>query len=139
MGREMKKLAAFLLFVVMSSVAAAESVVIVHPSNTNAIDAGAISKLFLGKSQKFASGDEAVPVNIESGPVRESFDQAVLGKSEAQLKAYWAKLVFTGKGSPPKAVASDADVKALIAANPNMIGYISSASADDSVKVVLSF
>ncbi len=135
----MKKITAILLFVLLSGTAVAESVVIVHPSNANAIDASAISKLFLGKSQKFSSGDEAVPVNIESGSVRESFDQAVLGKSEAQLKAYWAKLVFTGKGSPPKEVASDAEVKALIAANPNMIGYISSASADDSVKVVLTF
>lgn len=137
----MKKITAILLFLLFSgsSVAVAESVIIVHPSNANAMDVAAISKLFLGKSQKFPSGAEAVPINIESGGVRESFDKDVLGKSEAQLKAYWAKLVFTGKGSPPKEVATDADVKALIASNPNMIGYISSASVDDSVKVVHSF
>jgi ABC-type phosphate transport system substrate-binding protein len=48
-------------------------------------------------------------------------------------------LIFTGKGTPPKQSGSDADVKALIAKNPNMIGYIDASAVDGSVKVVHKF
>ncbi len=133
------KITLVMALVSFSSFVSAENVVIVHPSNGSAVDAGIISRLYLGKAKSFPSGEQAVPVNQAAGAVRESFDQGVLGKSASQLQAYWSKLVFTGKGSPPKDVGSDAEVIALISANPNMIGYVSAASADASVKVVHSF
>ena len=53
-----------------------------------------------------------------------------------QLKAYWAKLVFTGQGTPPKEVDNDAAVLKLVAENPNIIGYIDAAAVNSSVRVV---
>lgn len=55
------------------------------------------------------------------------------------MKAYWSKLVFTGKGTPPQEVPGDAEVKALIGSNPSTIGYIDAGSVDASVKVVHKF
>ena len=47
----------------MSHLAIADIAVIVHPSNANAMDASAISRLFLGKSKKFPDGTVAIPLN----------------------------------------------------------------------------
>lgn len=127
-----------LLTVVAVGAVQAEVAVIVHPSApTDSLSEDDISKLFLGKAKSFPSGESAVPINQNEGSaVREKFNEAVVKKSASQLKAYWSQLVFTGKGTPPKDVGEDADVKKLIAANPNMIGYVDGGAVDGSVKVV---
>lgn len=118
----------------------AEVAVIVHPDNGADISAKDIERIFLGKSKSFSGGGEALPINqTDSSPVRESFDTGLLDKTPAQMKAYWSKLVFTGKGTPPKEVSGDDEVKALISSNPNTIGYVDAGSVDGSVKVIHKF
>jgi len=118
----------------------AEVAIIVHPSNTNSLNSSEISRIFLGKKRSFPDGSEAIAVDQKEGsPSRNSFVTNVLKKSGQQMKAYWAQLLFTGKGRPPKEVGEDGDVKRLISQNPALIGYIDSSKADDSVKVVHKF
>ncbi|WP_448563509.1 phosphate ABC transporter substrate-binding protein [Thalassotalea ganghwensis] len=114
-------------------------VVIVHPSNGAALDSSAIKKVFLGKSKSFPDGAQAVPLDLEGGDVREQFINSMLGKSESQLKAYWSKLIFTGKGQAPKSVASEAEAVKLVSQNPNLIAYVSDGAVNDSVKVAAKF
>ena len=116
----------------------AEVAVIVHPSSGVAsMTDDDVARIFLGKSNNFPGGAQAVPVNQDEGsPVRDKFNEAVCKKNASQYKAYWSQLVFTGKGTPPKDAGKDAAVKALIAANPNMIGYVDASAVDSSVKVV---
>ena len=128
------------LLLLISYAVKADVVVIVHPSNSVDFDQSSISKLFLGKAKKFNDGNQAVPINQEeSSAARVSFNSAVLSKSGSQLKAYWSKLIFTGKGSPPQEVSNDAEVIDLISKNPSMIGYVDSASLTDAVKSVGKF
>jgi len=123
-----------------SALASAEVAVIVHPSNTATLDQAEIARLFTGRGASFNNGSKATPVNLaDSAAARAEFDSKVLGKSSSQMKAYWSKLVFTGKGTPPKEVATDADVKAAVAADASAIGYIDAAAVDGSVKVVAKF
>ena len=126
------------LGILFSMQAAAEISVVVHPSSSvQALSADEVSRLFLGKAKSFPGGAQAVPVNQDEGnPARAKFNETVCKKNASQYKAYWSQLVFTGKGTPPKDAGDDAAVKALVAANPNMVGYIDSASVDASVKVV---
>lgn len=113
--------------------------VVVNPANGNALSAKEISRIFLGKRKSFPNGSQAIPVNqVEGSPIRAAFNSTVLKKSPQQIKAYWAQLLFTGKGTPPKDVSA-AEVKKLVAENPNLIGYIDSADVDSSVKVVHQF
>lgn len=113
--------------------------IITHPSNDASINAKQISKLFLAKSKKFPGGGEAVPIEQSDGsPTRAQFHKSITKKDEAQLKSYWSRIVFTGKGQPPKEVDSDSEVMALISKNPSMIGYVDSSAVDGSVKVVLT-
>ena len=118
----------------------AEIAVVVHPSNASAIDSSAISRIFLGKMKSFDGGGQAVPITQEgSNAATDEFNSKVLNKSGSQLKSYWSKLVFTGKGTPPKVVANDAEVINLISTNPNLIGYIDAAAVTGSVKVIAKF
>ena len=67
------------------------------------------------------------------------FYAKALEKSDSQLKAYWSKLIFTGKGTKPDSVKNDVAVIELVSKNPNIIGYIDSASVGPGVKVVAKF
>lgn len=107
--------------------------VIVNPKNASTPSQDQIANVFLGKSNEFLGVDQS-----EGRAVREAFYQKVTGKNGTQLKAYWAKLVFTGKAQPLKELNSDLEVKRFVASTPNAIGYIEKESVDGSVKVVLT-
>ncbi|MEC8428510.1 MAG: phosphate ABC transporter substrate-binding protein [Pseudomonadota bacterium] len=114
--------------------------VIVNPANGNALSGADVTRIFLGKKKSFPDGSEAIPVDqAEGSATRSTFVSTVLKKNDQQIKAYWAQLLFTGKGTPPKEVGSAADVKKLVSENPALIGYIDSSEVDDSVKVAYEF
>jgi len=115
----------------------AEVEIIVHPSNATSLDKDSIQRIYLGKTRAFPGGGEAVPITLPSADAAtEDFTSNVLSRTPQQLKAYWAKMVFTGKGTPPREVANAEEMKKLISSNPSLIGFIPAGSADASVKVV---
>jgi ABC-type phosphate transport system substrate-binding protein len=115
----------------------ADIVVIVHPGNDADLNQKMVKRIFLGKEKKFSNGKEALPINqVPASNARGSFDTDTLGRSSTQIAAYWSKLVFTGKGIPPKELDNDAAVLAIVADNPNAIGYVDSTSVSDAVKVI---
>jgi len=132
-----------LLFVysfLMVSTCYAGVAVIVHPSNSNVTTEDDIVRIFLGKKTTFADGSEAIPVDqTEGSPTKAFFTQTVLNKNDQQIKAYWAQLLFTGRGVPPKSVGQDVDVKKLVAENPSLIGYIDASDVDASIKVIAEY
>ena len=136
--RKLLTMFAVITAVSFSAMSFAEIAVIVHPSTGfSSLTEDDVSRIFLGKSKSFPGGAQAVPVNQNEGAAaREKFNESVCKKNASQYKAYWSQLVFTGKGTPPKDAGDDAAVKALVAANPNMIGYVDAAAVDASVKVV---
>ena len=122
-----------------ASLAQAETALVVNPVNKDTIGLEDAERLFLGKVKAFPSGAAATPLNqAEASPAREAFDAAVLKKSASQLKAYWSKLIFTGKGNPP-AEMDAAGVKAKVAGDPTAIGYIDASEVDGSVREVARF
>jgi len=136
----MKVITILALLTLFSAAANASVAVIVHPSNANALDDKNISRIFTGKEKSFPDGSKALAINQEEGsPFTDEFNRKVLNKSSSQLKAYWSKLLFTGKGTPPREVSNDTEVMELIAANPNLIGYVDASKVDSSVKVVATF
>lgn len=114
--------------------------VIVNTANSAVIDEGDLSRIFLGKIKKFSSGDKITIVNLKyNQATRNEFEEKALNKKASQVKAYWSKLMFSGKGKPPKELASDKDIIDFVAANTGAIGYISSDSVNDSVKVIKTY
>ena len=123
-----------------AATAAADVVAVVSARNPVAtMSKNQIANIFLGKTSHFPEGGQAVPIDqAEGAAAREEFYLNFTGKSPAQLKAHWAKIIFTGRGQPPLEVANDAELKKRIAENPNALGYIERTMVDDSVKVVLT-
>lgn len=136
----MKKVIYTLALLFASQSVFAEVAVIVHPSNASSISEAEVARIFTGKMKSFPGGGQAIPINLSSNsPSTNEFNEKALNKSNSQLKAYWSKLVFTGKGTPPKEVDSDAEMLSLISNNPSFIGYIDSSAVTDAVKVVAKF
>lgn len=118
--------------------AAAEVVVIVNKSGPDAMTKEQISDVFLGKASTLPGGASAAPYDLpEASPLREEFYTKATGKSAAQVKSYWAKMAFTGKGTPPKEGTS-AEVRKAVASTPGAIGYVEKSAVDGSVKAVLT-
>ena len=118
----------------------ADVAIIVHPTNMATMDTAEIAKLYLGRSKSFSDGTAAIPLaQNESSATTPIFNDKVLNKTGSQMKAYWSKLVFTGKGTPPKELLTDQEVIDLVSQNPSMIGYIEKESVTSAVKVVVTF
>jgi ABC-type phosphate transport system substrate-binding protein len=137
--RSLKTILSVCALTLAAAGANAEVVVIVNPKNPAAnLSAEQVAALYLGNSNTFPDGGAAALADQpESAGIRGTFYEKATGRSAAQAKATWARLTFTGKGTPPKELKSDADVKAFVASDPKAIGYIDSSAVDGSVKAVL--
>ena len=129
-----------LLFGLALQAQAQEVVAVVSSkSPVTALDSAQVADIFLGKTTRFPDGSPATPIDLnEESALRERFYTQYTGKSPAQVKAHWAKIIFTGRGQPPRQALSTAEAKKLIAENPNAIGYIDASQVDNSVRVLAS-
>jgi ABC-type phosphate transport system substrate-binding protein len=120
---------------------AAEDVVAVVSAKSpiTSLNSSQVADIFLGKTSRFPDGTLAVPIDLpEESPVRERFYAEYTGKSPAQVKAHWSKIIFTGRGQPPRQVDNGAEAKKVLSENPNAIAYIDSKLVDGSVRVLAS-
>lgn len=127
-----------LLLSLGSSAAISDVIPVVSSRSTvSALSNSQLVDIFLGKTNQFPNGEQAIPIDqAEGSEVRDEFYQKFTSKSAAQIRAYWAKIIFTGKGQPPKEASSGERVKKLIAENPHFIGYIERSALDASMKMV---
>ena len=129
---------AMTLFMGVAS-ASADVVVIGNKGlSASSLTAAQVKSLYTGDTKSLPDGTKAKIIDLEVGSAsRDEFYQKVVKKTPKQMKAHWAKRIFTGKGSPPRALGDDASVKVWVARTPGGIGYVDEASVDDSVKVLL--
>jgi ABC-type phosphate transport system substrate-binding protein len=121
-----------------SAAANADVVAVVSiKSPITALTQNQIGDLFFGKASHFPNGVQAMPIDQQEGsPARDAFYLRVAGKSAGQIKAYWSKIIFTGRGQPPPTVSNNVEMKKCISKNPTAIGYIDREAVDSSVRVV---
>ena len=120
-----------------SSAMADVAPVVSAKSSIQSLSKNDISDIFLGRKIRFPNGQQAVPLDLQVGSVsRDEFYTSVVGMSAVQLKAHWSKIIFTGRGKPPKAIADGIALRKLIASDVQSIGYIDRELVDDSVRVV---
>jgi len=126
--------------IVFSSSTQAGISVIVSPDNeTSSMSKEEVARLFLKKSKSFKSGEKAEPFDQGKGnDARISFYKNVVGKGPSQLMAYWSRMIFTGKGTPPKELDDNENVINFVSNNINAIGYIDASFVDSRVKVLLT-
>jgi ABC-type phosphate transport system substrate-binding protein len=141
----MKKSYKFLFMFVMPMLAgitatanAAGVIIAAKGSGATELSPEEAKKIFLGREPRL-NGESVVLIFQRQGPIRDEFESKVLQRTGADLTAYWAKLIFTGKANAPIEVGGDADVKAKINSTPGAIGYVSDGAADGSVKVLYKY
>ncbi|MGA7595974.1 MAG: phosphate ABC transporter substrate-binding protein [Gallionella sp.] len=134
------RLSLVLLLAMFAASAHAEVVVIVSAkSPVTSLTAEQTAKIFLGKTSTFPDDGVAYPIDqAEGSEARNEFYANVVHKNPTQLSAYWARVIFTGNGQPPVALAGNVTVRSVVAKNRNAIGYIDKRYLNRSVRVVLS-
>jgi TonB family protein len=127
------------VIVVVSLNVSAESVKIIANSNvqTDEISALEIRSLFLQEKNSLKDGTRIEPVLERGGPTHEAFLKKFLGQNDDRLQRYYQTLVFTGKGSMPKALGSDAEVVAYVARTKGAIGYVGGETNAEGVKTLI--
>lgn len=114
------------------SISAQAQVAVVMAPSASAMTKEQVANLYLGRSAELTLLD--LP---EGSATRDLFYKKATDREPAQVKSTWSRIVFAGKGTPPKEVADAAAVKKAVAADPKAVGYIEKAAVDGSVKVVL--
>lgn len=138
----MKRLLALLLslpLALMTQGALAERIAII------AGEQAPIANLTLSEAQQLFSGQlrsvdgHAVEALDMPGndSLRNAFYQQLLGRNADQMRAHWARLIFTGKARPPREVAHADEMRTLVTRNSNMIGYLPADKVPADAKVLL--
>lgn len=96
--------------------------------------------LFMGRTPYFPSGSAVVKLDAPStSAVRKAFYHSLVDMSLSEVNAYWARLMFSGRATPPMQVPSEQDIVKLVTDNSNAIGYVPRSTYGDlnnDVKVV---
>jgi ABC-type phosphate transport system substrate-binding protein len=117
----------------------AELAIIAHRDNAMmGISRDQLKRIYLGKSRSFPDGRSAKAVDqAVDSQARDQFNRKVLQMTESKRKSYWSRLVFTGKGKPPKSLNGDTAVLEWVANHPDGLGYITGSKVSKRVKVLL--
>jgi ABC-type phosphate transport system substrate-binding protein len=111
--------------------------VIANPSvKAAAVSKAELSDVFTGAASSLKDGSHVVPVLLKQGAAHEAFLSEYIGKNDAAFRTSWRSLVFTGQGSMPKTVDSEAAMVDYVAATPGAIGYVSKDPGGDKVKTL---
>ncbi len=138
----MKTMVLTILFscVLLVSNVQADIIVITNPNfKADTISINTLKKLWLGKTKKISSiGRVYIVDQIKNNDSTRLFYHKIIKKNPKQVKAYWAKIQFIGKGFPPKSLLNDNAVIKWVLKTKNGIGYIDSKMKTDTIKVLMT-
>ncbi len=136
--RTLSFITAVVLILCISSVAfASRLVLIVNKQNpVSRLSQQDVKRIFLGKRMTWPNKSLITTITQKRSETHRQFVRAIIRQTSQEYSQYWKHLVRTGRGIPPKSVATDNEVKAAVSTNVNAIGYIDEQSLDRSVKKV---
>ncbi len=100
------------------------------------IKKSAIMKIYLGKKKKWSDGQWINAAVLRKGSVRNEFLTTYVSKTASNYYSFWRKQIVTGTGIPPKAFKFEKDIIDYVAQKKGAIGYISSDTTSDLVKIL---
>lgn len=132
------------LFLVLSglgSTARAEPVVVVSAASAlRQLSQDEVVNIFLGRYRRLPNGDTALPIDQpESSPVRADFYRRLVNKDLNEINAYWSRLIFSGRTSPPLQASSSADVIVWLLGQPGGVAYVDRTQVDKRLRIVMEF
>lgn len=129
----------FLLTIAWTGTAHADLVLIANAAIAEtSISREEAVNIYMGRLRRFPSGTAAQPLDLPpDGAEKALFYRLLVNKDLSDINAYWARLVFSGRTSPPHTLYSQDEVVERVAKEPNVIGYIDRAYVDKRVKIIL--
>lgn len=129
----------FFMLLALCKAAGAEPVVVVNAASAiSALSQDDVINIFLGRYRRLPNGGTAAPIDQpESSPLRAEFYRRLVNKDLNEVNAYWARLIFSGKTSPPLQAANSAEVISLLVDSASSIGYIDRSQLDKRFRIVL--
>lgn len=120
------------------SAARAEVVCVVSANSpVAALSRDQVADIFLARSDHFPDGSPVLPIDQPEGSLmRKEFYATFAGMSGAQLKTYWARIIFTGRGQPPRIAENLGEIRKLLAQNPGAIAYMERDAVDTTMKIL---
>lgn len=94
-----------------------------------------IAALFLGSIHLENEGDQVVALDQRDEAIREFFYTHVARRSLIQVRAHWARMVFTGGGRPPKQLSMDELIQ-MLQSDPSAVTYLP-LSKVDGLKILM--
>jgi len=131
----------FITLLIIGTPVNAEPVVIVNArSEVDRLSQDEVINIFLGRYRRLPNGDVAIPVDQPDGSaLKNQFYRKLVNKNLNEINAYWSRLIFSGKTSPPKQAVNAAEVAALMSGNSGGISYIERAQVDNRFRIVYEF
>lgn len=130
-GRWSRPAIVFISIAVVHAWALAQRIAVITSPSAAPVSRVQVARIYMGRSF------ERRPLDLPEGAVRASFYKAATASEPAQVRAAWARIMFTGRGEPPRELPSAAAVKKAVIADDNAIGYIDAEALDASVRAVL--
>ncbi|PPC77013.1 hypothetical protein C4K68_11330 [Pokkaliibacter plantistimulans] len=104
------------------------------------LDRYQLINIFMGRYRRLPDGGEAIPLDIgKQSEQKALFYKQLVGKPLADINAYWARLIFSGKTRPPQQVDSTEQALQQVADNPTMIAYVQRSQVDARFRIVYEF
>lgn len=96
-----------------------------------------LKDIYLGRRSLIVNGEQMVPLDLSEGSAeRGEFYTYYTGQTPAQIKAHWARQIFTGRGQPPQTLANSRSMVERLASDTKSLGYIDPSFLDERLRVV---
>jgi ABC-type phosphate transport system substrate-binding protein len=116
----------------------ADIVVVANKDNqVEALTKKQIIDIYMGRKSTFPNGEVVLPIDQEAdSTTRKLFYQNLVNKTVSEINAYWARLLFSGRATPPRPVNNGSSVINIIKNNKSAIGYVQLEDVTDDVRVI---
>lgn len=118
----------------------AEMVVVINvDSPISQLSRQEVADIFLGRTPFLPNMERVIPIeSLENSDAYRDFHANVTRKNLTQLNAYWARMVFAGRASPPQEM-NGLQARKLIESNRSYIAYVDRTLLSNKMKVVFEY
>lgn len=137
----MKLTILFLIAILYVSLASADNkeFVVIGTSELSpqSLSRSEVVDIYMGRMKRLKNGTYLIPVDIQTeNPMRSGFYHELMDKNLSEINSYWARLVFTGRGVPPRQAESVDEIIEIIKHNKGAIGYVPLEAVTDDVHIL---
>jgi ABC-type phosphate transport system substrate-binding protein len=117
--------AAVAVFAATTVEAAGFKVVVNQSNSTTTLSKTDMSAIYLKRQTRWPAGGKIEMVDQkEKSEARDAFLADVLGRDAIWVNNHWQRIVFTGRGAPPRTMKSESEVLDFVRSQAGGIGFV---------------